>query len=284
MQPSVVRARNTREVAYLRLKQLLDLPLDEPLTLDAGLDGPALSPPPRFAAPLAQAESQAPSPIRLAVTQVGNEARVADQAIAIARADRKPAISFRSDYGLVDYPDSVPNFVDWRQNWTLGVAVSLPLLDGGRIKANEAIARAGADEARANLRLAQELDALDRASTRSDLIAARAEWEASGSTIQQAQRAYEIAELRFNEGLSTQLELSDSRLQLAQSQVTRAEAARNLQVRRIRFALLPALPLAAVSASAAQGTASGTSPTQTRTQTAPAATGAAGVAGASGGR
>jgi outer membrane protein TolC len=284
LQPSVVRARNNREVAYLRLKQLLDLPLDQPLALTAELDGPALSPPPRFAESLAAAESPAVGPVRLAVTQVDNETKVADQAIAIARAERKPAISFRSDYGLVDYPDSVPNFTDWRQNWTFGLAVSLPILDGGRIRANEAIARAGAEEARANLRLAQELDALDRASTRSDLTAARAEWEASGSTIQQAQRAYEIAELRFNEGLSTQLELSDARLQLAQSQVTRAEAARNLQVRRIRFALLPALPLSAASASAVQNASSTTSQTQNRTQPAPAATGAAGAAGASGGR
>lgn len=284
LQPSVVRARNTRDVAYLRLKQLLDLPLDQPLALTADLDGPALSPPPRFAAALSEAESQAVAPIRLAVTQVDNETRVAEQAIAIARAERKPAISFRSDYGLVDYPDSVPNFTDWRQNWTLGVAVSVPILDGGRIRANEAIARATADEARANLRLAQELDALDRASTRSDLTAARAEWEASASTIQQAQRAYEIAELRFTEGLSTQLELSDARLQLAQSQVTRAEAARNLQVRRIRFALLPSLPLAAPGAGAVQSAGSTTSQTQTRTQPAPAAAGAAGAAGASGGR
>ncbi len=282
LQPSVVRARNNRDVAYLRLKQLLDLPLDQPLALTADLDGPALSPPPRFAASLSEAESQTVSPIRLAVTQVDNETRVAEQAIAIARAERKPAVSFRSDYGLVDYPDSVPNFTDWRQNWTLGVAVSVPLLDGGRIRANEAIARAAADEARANLRLAQELDALDRASTRSDLTAARAEWEASASTIQQAQRAYEIAELRFTEGLSTQLELSDARLQLAQSQVTRAEAARNLQVRRIRFALLPSLPLLAPSAGAVQSAGSTTS--QNRTQTAPAAAGAAGAAGVSGGR
>ena len=284
LQPTVVRARNNREVAYLRLKQLLDLPLDQPLALTGDLDGPALSPPTRFAASLAEAESQAPAPIRLAVVQVGNEVKVADRAVAIARAERKPAISFHSDYGLVDYPDSVPNFTDWRQNWTLGVAVSLPILDGGRIRANEAIARAGVEEASANLRLAQELDALDRASTRSDLTAARAEWEASGSTIQQAQRAYEIAELRFSEGLSTQLELSDARLQLAQSQVTRAEAARNLQVRRIRFALLPALPLAAVSASAVQNASSTASQTQNRAQTAPAATGVPGTAGASGGR
>jgi outer membrane protein TolC len=284
LQPAVVRSRNNRDVAYLRLKQLLDLPLDQPLALTADLDGQALAPPMRFAAPLAEAESQAAAPLRLAVAQVGNEVKVAEQSVAVARAERKPAISFRSDYGLVDYPDAVPNFTDWRQNWTLGVALSLPILDGGRIKANQAIARAGVEEASANLRLARELDALDRASTRSDLTAARAEWEASGSTIQQAQRAYEIAELRFSEGLSTQLELSDARLQLAQSQVTRAEAARNLQVRRIRFALLPALPLVAASASAVQNASSTVSQTQNRTQTAPAATGAAGRAGTSGGR
>lgn len=284
LQPAVVRARNNREVAYLRLKQLLDLPLDQPLSLSAGLNGEALSPPTRFAASLAEAEAHASAPIRLAVEQVSNEVKLAQQAIAIARAERKPAVSFRSDYGLVDYPNSVPDFTDWRQNWTLGVAMSLPILDGGRIKANLAIARAGVDEAAANLRLAQELDALDRASTRSDLHAARAEWEASGSTIQQAQRAYEIAELRFNEGLSTQLELSDARLQLAQTQVTRAEAARNLQVRRIRYALLPALPLLATSASAVQNASSTVSHTQNRTQLAPVATGAAGPAGPSGGR
>ena len=75
-----------------------------------------------------------------------------------------------------------------------------------------------------------------------------------------------------------------ARLQLAQSQVTRAEAARNLQVRRIRFALLPALPLVAASASAVQNAGSTASQTQTRTQTTPAATGAAGPAGTSGGR
>jgi outer membrane protein TolC len=281
LQPAVVRARNARDVAYLRLKQLLDLPLDQPLTLTADFLGPTVAPPPRFAARLAEAEAGASAPARLAVTQLGNEVKVADQAIAIARSERKPAISLRSDYGLVDYPDSVPNFTDWRQNWTVGLGVSLPILDGGRIRANEAIARATADEARATLRLSQELDALDRASTRSDLAAARAEWEAAGSTIQQAQRAYEIAELRYTEGLSTQLELSDARLQLAQSLVTRAQAARNLQVRRIRAALLPELPLSAGGGTAAAPAAQ--AQPQTRTQPAPAA-GAAGAPGASGGR
>jgi outer membrane protein TolC len=67
-------------------------------------------------------------------------------------------------------------------------------------------------------------------------------WEASAGTVQQAERAYQIAELRNREGLSTQLELSDSRLSLEVARATRAQAARDLQVARARLALTPALP------------------------------------------
>jgi hypothetical protein len=91
--------------------------------------------------------------------------------------------------------------------------------------------------------LARELADLDFESARQELAAARAAWEASGSTVGQAQRAYEIAELRYREGLSTQLELSDARLLLQQAEVNRAQAARDLQLARVRLALLPELPL-----------------------------------------
>jgi outer membrane protein TolC len=43
--------------------------------------------------------------------------------------------------------------------------------------------------------------------------------------------------------VSTQLELSDSRLLLQQAEANRAQAARDLQVARARVALLPDLPL-----------------------------------------
>ena len=289
LQPSVVRAQNNREVAYLRLKQLLDLPLVQPLTLTSELDQPVLAPPARFAERLTTAETP-PQPeappyqsFRVALTQIGNDVRIAEQAIAIARSEHWPAIGFRSDFGAVNYPESWPDD-DWRQNWTVGVGLTLPIFNGGRIRANARIARADADEAKAALRLSEELAALDLASTRSDLTAARVEWETSGRTIEQAQRAYEIAELRYSEGLSTQLELSDARLQLAQSLATRAEAARNLQVLRIRYALLPELPLAPVSAADVQRGAAA-APVQPRSQLAPATTpGAAGVTGTSGGR
>ena len=59
------------------------------------------------------------------------------------------------------------------------------------------------------------------------------------------------AELRYREGLSTQLELSDARLLLQQAQNQRAVAARTVQLARVRLGLLPDLPLSAASAATA---------------------------------
>jgi outer membrane protein TolC len=87
------------------------------------------------------------------------------------------------------------------------------------------------------------LATLDQASARQDLQSARAVWNSTAGSVEQAQRAYEIAELRYKEGISTQLELSDSRLLLEQAQANRAQAARDLQVARVKLALLPDLPL-----------------------------------------
>ncbi len=256
LQPPIVRGRATRDVAYLRLKQLLDLPLDAPLQLAAALDDAQLSPAPRFRQALAEAEAEVSPRLRTAVTVAENDVLSREEGLEIVKSQRKPLISLNSIFGLVQYPDAVPNFDDWRTNWTVGAAVSLPILTGGRIKAEEVAARADIDESKARLQLTKELADLDGASARAELRAARAEWEASGGTIQQATRAYEIAELRYREGLSTQLELADSRLLLAQAQFNRARAARDLQMTRVRFALLPELPLA-TTGSAAQAVSLG---------------------------
>jgi outer membrane protein TolC len=62
-------------------------------------------------------------------------------------------------------------------------------------------------------------------------------------TVQQAKRAYQIAELRFQQGASTHLELVDTRVQLEQALLGQARSAHDLRIARLRLALLPALPL-----------------------------------------
>jgi outer membrane protein TolC len=105
------------------------------------------------------------------------------------------------------------------------------------------------------LRLAQEGASLDARQAVAQLTESEASWQASVGTAEQAQRAYDIAEVRFREGISTQLELSETRNQLQQALANRAQAARNLQVARKRLELLPYLPLS-------QGSTSSTGPTR----------------------
>ncbi len=243
--PTVIRNRASRDVAYLRLRQLLKLAPDAPLVLDVDLDAATLGPPAPFADALANATSAAALD-RIAVKQAATGVETRKAAITVARAERLPTVNLATLYGKIGFPSGTfPGWNDFRTNWTAGVNVAMPVFTGGRLKADELSARADLTEAEAELKQSRELAVLDSATAEQDLAAAEAVWEASAGTIEQAERAYQIAELRNREGLSTQLELSDSRLSLQVAEANRAQAARDLQVARAHVALLPNLPVTA---------------------------------------
>ena len=123
------------------------------------------------------------------------------------------------------------------------------------------VAQANLAESRARLQQVKEFASLDARVALNALNQATAAWEASKGTAEQATKAYTIAEVRYKEGISTQLELNDSRILLEQSNANRALAARNLQIARMKLALLANLPLQ--SGTSAQSA----SQTQTQTQT-----------------
>jgi outer membrane protein TolC len=241
--PIIIRRQSEREVAYLRLRQLLDLPASADVQLDVDLEAQELRPPAPFADALERATT-APPP-HISVLQAETAVRIREAGVNFARAERRPNIGLTSSFGQVGYPSSgaFPAAGDFRTNWTLGASVQVPIFTGFRLRANEVSARADLTDAQARLQQARELAELDAASARQELTAAEAVWRASEGTVQQAERAYQIAELRYREGVSTQLELSDSRLALLIVQANRAQAARDVQVARARVALLPNLPV-----------------------------------------
>src|SRR6185503_3329768 len=258
--PVLIRQRANRGIAFLRLKQLLELPVDYPLQLADTLSDDSLPPAPVFAervvavektlrdaeAANALLEANVSLPDRTAVTEAATNVRLRESSLKLVEAQKKPSVSLNSDYGRVAYPDSgLPRFD--RSNWTVGVSMSVPILTGGRQRGDEAVAIAELERARSQRKQVEELAALDTRSAWAELIAARVAWEAMAGTIQQAQRAYQIANVRFTNGVSTQLELSDARLSLQQAEANRTQAARDLQVARARVALLPNLPVSAPS-------------------------------------
>jgi len=258
--PLLIRQRANRAVAFLRLKQLLDLPVDYPLDLADSLENESLPPPTVFAERVVSVEktlrdaektntlleTNVPLPDRTALVEAATSVHLREASLKLVEAQRKPSVSLNSSYGRIAYPDNgLPTFN--RSNWTIGASMSVPILTGGRQRGDEAVAIAELEQVKSQRQQVEELAALDTRSAWAELVAARVAWEATAGTIQQAQRAYQIANVRFTNGVSTQLELSDARLSLQQAEANRTQAARDLQVARARVALLPNLPVSAPS-------------------------------------
>jgi outer membrane protein len=254
--PALIRRRTDRSEAYLRLKQLLEVPAGDELVLTTGVADPV----PRFAK-ASDASPERRAPVRQAAESVAaGEAQVNE-----AEAQRLPTVRLTSQYSPVAYPASgLPRRSDFREDWSVTLGLTVPILTWGRLRGNVMVAQGTLSEARARLEQTREAAALEAQTARDALAQAEATLAANTSTVDEAQRAYQISQVRFREGISPQLELSDSQLQLQQAQVNRALALRDVQVARARLALLENLPLGTGTGAATQQIQQGTPQTTTQ--------------------
>ena len=252
--PVVIQRRAGRDQALLRLRQVLDLPANTPLLLTTSLtDTSAVSLPPFAAAMSGDTAVAARAPVREAEAAL----QAGEDQLRSARAERIPTV------GAVEHvlQDRLPGRTSSRSTgssrtgrWRCRSACRSSTAAGcGPTRSRP---RRRATRAMMRLKQARQQAELEQSDTRTQLASAEATFAASFGTVAQAQRAYEIAELRYRNGLSTLTDVGDARLQLGQAQANNAQAARDLQVARIRLALLRDLPFSgAAPASAGAGAA-----------------------------
>jgi outer membrane protein TolC len=254
--PQVVQALGNRDVALLRLRQLLGIPLAQPLVLTTPIrdDGALAAAPapidlsqpieipggPRGIVPDTSVHD------RSSVRQAEANVTAQDYALRAQRWARLPSVQLTSNYQRFGYPSStiLPNsFGLFYPNWTATLGFAFPVFTGGRLHGDQMVAEANLAEARQSLEQVRDLAALDARTALTQLAEADASYAASVGTDAQAARAYAIAEVRFTEGISTQVELQQSRTQYEQARLNRVLAARDLEVARLRVALLKDLPV-----------------------------------------
>jgi outer membrane protein len=284
--PVQIQARSNRQVAYFRLKQLLELPLDDSVHLLTRLDTATGPTPPTIAS---GEKMDTVVSDRAPLRQMDEAVHAAEAQIKIARAERIPPLQIVSNYQRLYFPPGyTPTWNQGVNNWTVGLSTNFPVFDGGRIKGDQTIAAAGLAQAKAQREQTREYAALDTRVALNQLAEAEATWNASRGTVEQAQRAYAIDQVRLREGISTQTDLTQSRLALEQARANRAQAARNLAVARVRLALIKDLP---IQASSAAGAAAGAQQQQQQQQapsrafnsTQSTAAGSGGATGSAGG-
>ncbi|MEW5916387.1 MAG: TolC family protein, partial [Gemmatimonadota bacterium] len=136
--PALIQRKWERDLAYLRLKQLLNLPYEESVTLTTQIsdEAPSLNAVRAVAAIAGTPVSATPDTStanRAPVRQLNEALRAQEAQLAVARSQRWPTVSMRTQYARLNFARGGPQFDNLLTNWTVTLGASVPLFTGGRL-------------------------------------------------------------------------------------------------------------------------------------------------------
>jgi outer membrane protein len=253
IEPLLIQARNDRDLALLEVKRIINVPFDQPVALLTAIDSAAVA---ALLASLPPVET-APDRPALRAAELALSAR--REGVTIARAERLPTVnvSFQNGYqafpppgfGLPDRRGQAANEFcapgasptqrcqngGWFTDRAVAAQLSFPVFDGLRARGNTEVARAQVRLAELQLRQQREQVALEVSRARAELSRARATFDARRQNAAEATEAFQLAELRFARGLSTQVEVADAQLAMLTAQSGEARATFDLYLAAVEF-------------------------------------------------
>jgi outer membrane protein TolC len=217
-QPLVVAARNATRLAMLDLKRLINVPLDQRLALTTPLafeDG---------LVPVVQ-DSSDDVTARAALTQADADVEGRRQLLKVERAARWPQLTASGTLQQQAFPPTErPELDQFHRNLNAQLKLEFPLFLG--TKTFGAVERAGAElrQAQAQRDRVREDVRIQAARARQEVRRTLADLVARRGTADLAGRAHHLAEVRFRNGLATQLEVTDARLQMETAEINEVQA------------------------------------------------------------
>jgi outer membrane protein TolC len=150
---------------------------------------------------------------------------------AAALAGRLPSISVGAG---VDYANPNPRIFPragvWQDSWDAGVSVSVPLWDGGRVRAEAAQAASQAEVARERLAEFDSLLAVEIRQRILEVESGRAAVSAAADGVRAATEAHRVVSERYRAGVIAQIEVLDAELALLQAELDRTRAQANVRL------------------------------------------------------
>ncbi len=245
LEPLALQAASDRDLALLEVRRLLDIPIETAVVLTTVLD-------PEVIRTIAnrQTADAAPDPLRASVRSAELTARARHAGLRVARADLLPQVTASFNFGYLALPalNGFPTVMGrtgksfcaptssaaacqnngWFPDRNFSVNFSWNFWDGLRAKGALDLAQASAQLADITLHQVREQASLETARARNELARATAAFSARRENASEAEEAYQLADVRFQKGLSTQLEVSDAQYALLTARSTEARAAFDL--------------------------------------------------------
>lgn len=216
----LIAYRNDFEKQKLRLARAIGLPDGTPLRLADSMPSADSSALPKVDDAIAQALST-----RLDYRALQSRVKAAELARRSASAGKLPTIGFAGDYGANGKaPDNSHG------SFSVGVALQVPVFDGGRVKGEELEADAALSRLRAGLADLRSKIEFEVRSAELDLQAAADQLEVARGVTDVSRRQLEQARDRFAAGVTNNLEVVQAQetLALADEDLIRSLLASNL--------------------------------------------------------
>lgn len=208
--PRTLEARKNYETAMNNLKIQAGIPVSEPITLTGNISNyPEMPEMPAFA----EVAEKRPDYNALLWQQ-----KLYKKNVSIQKANYYPTLDGNFTYVYSAASDQF-KLERTNDNFVLGLSLQIPIFSGGSTLAQ--VRKASADVDRANTRIAEANDNIkvELENLQLSLQEAMQRIQATQKAVQSARRAFEIAQIRVDNGLSTQVELKDSRVSLDTAQI-----------------------------------------------------------------
>ena len=208
--PLTLSAQQSYASALNNLKVLAGIPIAETLELIGSLASyPALP----EALPVDIAKEK-----RLDYNALQWEKKLQEKNASAQRSEFLPSLEGTFTYAYTASSDAF-KLEQENDNYIVGLSLTIPVFSGGSRLANLRRAHADVDRVNTRIALADANIAAELENLQLRMGEAMQRIRATEKSVNTARRAFEIAETRVDNGLSTQVELKDSRVALDQSQV-----------------------------------------------------------------
>lgn len=214
--PQLVKAKNSSKLILAELKKLLGIDLEEKMELSGSLEFSFIGiKEERF---LKQAYRNRPD---LIMKDMGID--ISKQSIEIAKSASRPQINANLNYNYTS--DDLGNMFNSDHNlWNAGIKVGIPIFDGFSAKAKVDEAKARYEQITLEEEDLREQIALDIRNACLDLAESSAIIKSQKDSIEEAAEALKIAEISYNNGVATNLDVLDSQVSLSQIEKNLSEA------------------------------------------------------------
>lgn len=209
----LIQTRNRVKTAKDSYKTILNIPLTQEISVKGSFE-------------IQQTEKKLDELISIAMTnrpevkQSALNEEIGEKQLSIAKTQNLPDLAFFSNYQI----SHSERLTEMNRIWSLGLQINVPIFDGFA-------SRAGVKQSESTLRL-MELSSkqikssveFEVRSTYLALLEAKSLIDVQKETVAQAEMSVSLANLQFQNGIITTVELTDAQLALLQAKVNRLQA------------------------------------------------------------